>query len=326
MTLEKKIIVKNLDQAERLDIFLSEKTKTSRSQIQKQIKDKQIFINNKAIKKTGAKVRNGDEITINKIKIQKDTEKIETTPEKNNLKKIKIIKDGPDYIVLEKPSGILMHPTEAHEKNTLSDWLVKKYPQIKKVGDNPEQRPGIVHRLDKEASGLIVVAKTQQMFEHLKKQFQNREVEKIYSVLVFGNIDKDNTIIDFDIDRGSDGKMVARPKTDKMKLKNIKKIQTGKTATTEIWKEKEYSRFTLLRVKIHTGRTHQIRVHMLAYGHPVVGDKLYYNKNLYKRNDILLDRLFLHAKKLCFTDLKNKQQSFEIDLPKKLKSYLENLK
>ena len=89
MTLEKKIIVKNLDQAERLDIFLSEKTKTSRSQIQKQIKDKQIFINNKAIKKTGAKVRNGDEITINKIKIQKDTEKIETTPEKNNLKKNK---------------------------------------------------------------------------------------------------------------------------------------------------------------------------------------------------------------------------------------------
>lgn len=113
-----------------------------------------------------------------------------------------------------------------------------------------------------------------------KKTIQKRKVEKIYSVLVYGNLAKDYGMIDFDIDRGEDGRMVSRPKIDKLKLRNVNKIQEGKNALTEYWVEKRYKRFTLLKVKIHTGRTHQIRVHMFAIGHPVVGDKLYVNKKI----------------------------------------------
>jgi len=239
--------------------------------------------------------------------------------------KINIIEETEDYLVVEKPAGVLVHPTLARETDTLVNWLLEKYPNIIKIGEAKE-RSGIVHRLDKEASGLLVLAKTQAMFAHLKKQFQEREVEKEYSVLVYGNLDSDEGQIDFTIDRGKEGRMVARPKTDILKLKNIVKIQLGKEAMTEFWVEKRFARFNLLRVKIHTGRTHQIRVHMLAYNHPVVGDRLYSNKKLVKKSDQELSRLFLHAQKLCFTDLNGDKQCFESKLPDELQNYLAKLK
>ncbi len=238
---------------------------------------------------------------------------------------IKIIVETKDYLVLEKPSGILVHPTQAGEGGTLVEQLLSKYPEIKKVGDSPE-RPGIVHRLDKEASGLLVVARTQKMFKHLKKQFQERTTEKEYLVLVYGQLDKEEGLIDFDIDRGKEGKMVSRPKTNVLKVKNVNKIQPGKEAITEFWVEKKFVRFTLLRVRIHTGRTHQIRVHMFAYNHPVVGDSLYCNKKLIKKSEQILGRLFLHSTKLCFDDLSGDRQCFESLLPKELQTYLNNLK
>lgn len=238
---------------------------------------------------------------------------------------IKIITDKPEYLVIEKLAGILVHPTQAGESNTITEWLIKKYPKIKNIGDSPE-RPGIVHRLDKEASGLLVIAKTQKMFEHLKKQFQTREIEKEYLVLVYGQMSKDEGIIDFEIDRGKDGRMVSRPKINKFKVDKVGKEQPGKEAITEFWVEKKFVRFSLLRVKIHTGRTHQIRVHMFAFTHPVVGDKLYLNRKLIKKSEQKLDRLFLHAIKLCFYDLAGEQQCFESDLPVELSDYLIKLK
>ncbi len=232
---------------------------------------------------------------------------------------------------------MLVHPTQANEKGTLADWLVKKYPEIKNVGDSHSPctpslaegenlRPGIVHRLDKDASGLLVVARNQQMFEHLKRQFQDRAVEKQYLVLVYGKIPSNEGIIDFEIDRGQEGKMVARPKLDKLKIKNVGKEQPGREAITEFWVEKRFSRFTLVSVKIHTGRTHQIRVHFFAYGHPVVGDRLYFNKKLFKKSDKKIERLFLHAEKLCFNDLDGEKKCFESALPEDLQLFLKNLK
>ena len=238
---------------------------------------------------------------------------------------VEVVAETGDYIIINKPAGLLVHPTEAHEKETLVSWLVARYPEIKNVGDNPTQRPGIVHRLDREASGLLVVARTQEMFSILKEQFQNRTIEKIYTVLVYDKFDQPHGIIDFEIDRGKDGRMVSRPKIDKLKLKNVPKIQEGKESLTEYWVEKEFVRFSLLKVKIHTGRMHQIRVHMFACGHPVVGDTLYENKKFIKKKDHSWNRLFLHATSLCFSDLHGVKKCFNTELPQDLQNYVSTL-
>lgn len=236
----------------------------------------------------------------------------------------KIIKEEKDYVVVEKPAGILVHPTQAGEKDTLINFILKKYPEVKKTGDSPE-RPGIVHRLDKEASGLLVVAKTQKMFEHLKKQFQDRTIEKEYLVLVYGKVPDEHRIIDFDIDRGKEGRMVSRPKTNAFSVASAPNVQPGKEAITEYFLEKIIGRFSLLRIRIHTGRTHQIRAHMFAFNHPVVGDRLYCNKKLIKKNEPKLDRLFLHSARLCFVDLAGEKKCFESGLSEELKKYLEDI-
>jgi len=236
----------------------------------------------------------------------------------------KIVQVEKDYVVVEKPAGILVHPTQAGEKDTLIDFVLKKYKEIKKVGDSPE-RPGIAHRLDKEASGLLVIARTQKMFEHLKKQFQARTIEKEYLVLVYGKMSKEHGIIDFAIDRGGEGRMVSRPKTNAFSVATAGKVQPGKEAITEYFLEKTIGRFSLLRVKIHTGRTHQIRAHMFAFNHPVVGDTLYLNRKLVKKNQPKLDRLFLHSARLCFDDLAGEKKCFEGGLPEELKEYLQKL-
>ncbi|PIZ95560.1 MAG: hypothetical protein COX81_00645 [Candidatus Magasanikbacteria bacterium CG_4_10_14_0_2_um_filter_37_12] len=317
----KKITIKEKDANQRLDIFLAEKTKISRSQIQKMIKNRQIKINDLDVKKNGQLLNEKDVIKIAEAEKQKIIIKKEKS---NKLAKVKIIAETDDYLVVEKPSGLLTHPTEAEEKDTLSTFLQKKYPAMKKLPPH-KNRPGIVHRLDKDASGLLVVAKTTKMYNHLKKQFKERTVKKEYSVLVHGIMEKNNGEIDFPIDRGSDGKMVARPIMKETTLKNIKDTQNGKDAFTEFEVEKKYARYSLLNVKISTGRTNQIRVHMLAFNHPVVGDMLYYNKKLNRKKDQDLGRIFLHAKKLSFTDLNGKQQNFKIDLPAELQNFLDKL-
>lgn len=238
---------------------------------------------------------------------------------------VEIIADTSDYLVVNKPSGLLVHPTGKGEADTLADWLIERYPAVAKVGESPE-RPGLVHRLDREASGVMVIAKTPEMFSCLKKQFQNRTVEKEYLVLVHGKIARDDGVIDFVLDRGASGRMAARPKADILTLKGVKHAQAGRAAVTEFFVEKRFVRFTLLRVRIHTGRTHQIRAHMLAYNHPVVGDTLYMNKKLNLKRDRELGRLFLHAHKLCFDDLSDARVCYTASLPQELQSFLSQLK
>ena len=309
---------------ERLDIFLSKKLSVSRSKIQKKIKAEQVLVNNKIIKKGGFNLNFGDQITFEDVEVRKDCPSDKSDEVKKNFK-LEVVKESKDYIVVNKPSGILVHPTQANEKNTLKDLILSKYPDIVGVGGKDE-RPGIVHRLDKEASGLLVVARNDEMFYCLKKQFKNREVEKKYMVLVHGVIESDHGIIDFDIDRGKEGKMVSRPKIDKLKVKNVDKIQEGKEAITEFWVEKRFIQYTFLRVKIHTGRTHQIRVHLFAYCHPVVGDNLYLNNKLNRKLDSSLGRLFLQANFLKFKNLQGEEITNEIDLKDELKEILTRIK
>ncbi len=316
-------IVDEAHNGSRLDLFLSEVSSYSRSHIKKLVEHGYIYIGDVQAKKAGAIVSQGKTI---RLEPETSYEKVrEEEKEDTSLyTKIKVLQETPDYIVVHKPAGLLVHPTEANETITLTAWLLQTYPDIAHVGENTV-RPGIVHRLDKEASGVLVIARTNDMFHHLKQQFKSRSIEKEYSVLVYGTFEKDEDTIDFEIDRGKDGRMVSRPKMKEVTLNTVDDIQPGKEARTDFKVDKRFGRFSLLSVRIHSGRTHQIRVHMFACNHPVVGDTLYFNKNLLKKNETKLGRLFLHAKKLCFENLSGETHCFESPLPEELQHYLDSL-
>jgi 23S rRNA pseudouridine1911/1915/1917 synthase len=223
----------------------------------------------------------------------------------------RVIYENNDFLVIDKPSGLEVAAEIKKDEPTLVDWLVEKYPTVAKVGGDPV-RPGIIHRLDKSASGLLAVAKTQAVFDNLIKQFEERKIKKEYTVLVHGQVSKDEGTIDFPIARAKSGRFAALPLGS----------EKGRVAITEYEVIKRFRNFTLLKVKIRTGRTHQIRVHLRAIDHSVVGDKLYKQKKIKK---IILERLFLHASKLGFYNLAGEWKEFEIGLPVELKEFLKTL-
>jgi 23S rRNA pseudouridine1911/1915/1917 synthase len=309
--------------SERLDKFLTgQLTDFSRSQIQKLAKRGGITANGKTVS-SHYNLKEGDEI---KIALAPAAEaEINVLKEKKSFSFPEIVAETDEYLVINKPAGLIMHGADSFKGESLAEMLVKKYPQIKKVGEDPE-RPGIVHRLDKEASGLVVIAKQQDAFDNLKSQFKKRTMEKEYTALVFGRTSKDEDKILFPIKRASDGsKMAALPITDREE-ENVNK-PGARSAITEFKVIKKFINYTLLKVKIKTGRTHQIRVHMLSYGHPLVGDDLYSTKNTRERNKKLnLGRIFLVADKLSFFDLAGDRQTFTVELPGELEEVLERVK
>ncbi len=219
----------------------------------------------------------------------------------------KIIYEDKDVLVINKPAGLLVHKITAHTTSkTLVDWLIKKYPAIKKVGDDPENRPGIVHRLDKETSGVMIVAKNPQAFEFLKGQFKARKVRKVYVALTWGQFEMRSGIIEkpIGIKSGTLKRTVKIDATTKM----IKEARTVYRVAQEA------GPYSLLEVEPLTGRTHQIRVHLAAAHHPVVGDRLYSQRALPKG----LKRLFLHARELEITLPSLVRKSFSVPLPKEL--------
>lgn len=307
----------------RLDKFLVAYLKDkSRSEIQKMVRSKVVTVNNKIVLphyflKEGDKIKITDEKTAEKI-IKKTGTKI---PKKRS--KLAVVKETDDYLIVNKPAGLLVHTTEKNQTEpTLVDAVLKDYPKISKVGEDPD-RPGIVHRLDKDVSGLMIIAKNQDFFDFIKDQFQNRKIKKIYTALVHGQIEKESDQINFPIKRSISGhKMSALPCTIKGE-----RNPEGKTAITEFEIIKRFINYTLLRVRIKTGRTHQIRAHLSAYGHPVVGDALYgTSKTRIKDKKLDLGRIFLVSTELSFVDLGREKQEFNIKLPKELKIILEKIK
>lgn len=255
---------------------------------------------------------------------------------------IRIIEDNENYLIIDKPAGLIVHGGNSIKEPTLTDWLVEKYPQLKNVGEDPV-RPAIVHRLDKEASGLMIIPKNNSAFEYYKEQFKSRKMEKEYLAMVFGSLDKDQDTIDFPIKRSSQGhKMACIPKTNKnidgqedldeekisnRALGNVRALEKSRQAITEYSIIKRLINYTLIKVKIKTGRTHQIRVHFSAYGHPLVGDKLYGNKKTrIKNSKINLNRIFLMSSRLGFIDQSGEKKEFSIDLSPDLQEALEKLK
>ncbi len=335
-----KFTIEAEDNNKRLDIFLVEKLEVSRSQAQKIISENLILVNDKLPAKSGVQLKTGHVVIVTEktAKAKKAVAKEKATASSSAQIKLepKIIAETADFVVIEKPSGLLTHPTMAGETVSVANWAAKKYPSIKKVGDHVPRgihgklakniRPGIVHRLDKEASGLLVVARTQKMFNHLKEQFKNRTVEKEYYALVHDQVAKDWEILNFPIARSeTSDRMAARPISPSYQ-EGVGGVAAGeKEAKTEFIVEKRFVNFTLLRVTLHTGRMHQIRVHLLAYNHPLVGDPLYFQKKRKRAWDEKLGRLFLHSTKLSFTDLGGNKQTFESPLPDELQEFLKTL-
>ncbi len=309
------VITINLQsQGRRLDKFLTEHLSLSRSQIQKMIKSGQVLIDQKPAA-VHHFLKLNDKIEIQEKKIGVQEKKTKKQKEKPNrlFSQIKIIAEEPDFLILEKPAGLLVHPTETSKSGTLADWLIAKYPPLAKIGEDP-LRPAIVHRLDKDVSGLMLIPKTQDSFDYFKQQFKLHNIIKKYLALVSGTVVKDEEIINFPISRSRTkrGLFAAHPHNHE-----------GKKAITKFNVSKRFRNYTLLEVQILTGRTHQIRVHLLAHGHPVAGDKLY-NGRLKTKNG--LDRIFLHATELEFIDPAGKQWRFKSRLPKKLADFIKKLK
>lgn len=231
---------------------------------------------------------------------------------------IQIIYEDKNFLAINKPAGLLVHSariakTKVSDKqeSTVVSWLIKNYPEIKKVGDDPEYRPGIVHRLDKDTSGVLLVAKNQEYFEYLKNLFQSHKVKKIYNALVYGKLEEKRGII---------------TKPISIKKGSIKRtVHAGKMtkeAITEYKLLKEYRKdgqiFSFVEVIPRTGRTHQIRIHMSATRHPIVGDLLYGPKS----NPLNLRRQFLHARSIEFITMDGMALKLEAELPEDLENVL----
>ena len=334
MTLNTTIIPPE-SQDQRLDKFLTEQMpETSRNQIKKIILDDLILVNNKKAS-VHQFLKAGDVIKILEKTILPEPEKkvsekknLPSTTDRKIFKKIKIIEDNDDFLIIEKPSGLLVHPTTKNETNTLVDWLLEKYPELRNIGEDP-QRPAIVHRLDKDVSGLMLIPKSQKSFDYFKQLFKLRNITKKYTALVYGEVRRDEDEITFPIGRSINkkGLFAAKPKVNKEENPpSLGFGEASKHAHTIFHIIQKFKNYTLLEVQILTGRTHQIRVHLLAYGNPIVGDQLYLAKN---RNFKVLnnksDRIFLHASNLSFMGEDGKKWEFESKMPKPMADFLTKL-
>lgn len=312
----------------RLDVFLhSQYLDFSRAWIQKLIKKGNASVNPALARKSGTSSKN---IVAYKLKAGDVIEftpelppEISLEPDKSLSDKIEIIFEDEDFIVINKPPGISVHPSSSETKGTVVNWLIYHFPKIKSVGDSLENgniRPGIVHRLDKETSGVMAIAKNQKAFLLLKKQFQAHTVTKKYVALVNGSPKEDSGKIDFNI---------ARSKTDPTKNVATKSKNEGRYALTYWEVIKRYPDHTLLEIAPKTGRMHQIRVHLKSIGLPVVGDKKYmpdgWRDGAKSKNPKNLGRMFLHAEYLSFKNTNGEKMSFSAPLPNDLANCLHNL-
>ena len=297
----------------RLDKFLAENVDgTSRSKMQKMIKDGEVLVNEKRVKGSYV-LKESDIVTVGDIS-KKD---VELKPEKMGLE---VLYEDEAALVINKPAGMVVHPSDDGKNltGTVANAVVDK---VRFKGQ--KLRPGIVHRLDKETSGALIVAKTEDAYENLVDQFKNRKVEKIYKALVLGIPKEKEGIIKSPIGR-------AIKDRKKMRVSNI---EEGREAITEYktinkYKIDEYT-LGLLDVGLKTGRTHQIRVHMSAISHPVVGDTGYGNKKVNKlmKEKFGLKRQFLHAYKIKFNSPgTGKMVSVKSELPDELKTILLSLR
>ena len=298
---------------ERLDSFLAARVEGwSRARLHRLIEDADVLINGETAKPS-YRVRPADEIEIELTPSPSESFVPENIP-------IDVVYEDQDLIVINKPAGIVVHPAAGNPRGTLANALAFHFQQLSTAGG--VARPGIVHRLDKGTSGLMVVAKTEFAHEDLSNQFRAREVFKSYMALVHGQVEKRKGEID---------QPIARDPRNRIRMAVVR---AGRPALS-IYKVREsFDRFTLLDVELKTGRTHQIRVHLASIKHPVVGDDVYgagRDKTIadveIKRSVAKLSRQFLHAAQLGFRQpTTHKSLKFTSALPTDLESLLELIK
>jgi 23S rRNA pseudouridine1911/1915/1917 synthase len=295
---------------ERLDRYLADAVPgLSRSQAQRLIDDGHVRVEGRQAKANLA-LKGGDVIHVTLPEPQPTTAAAEDIP-------LPVLYEDPDIVVVDKPAGMVVHPAAGHSSGTLVNALLHHVDDLSGVGG--ELRPGIVHRLDKGTSGVMVVAKHDAAHEALAAQFHDRHVEKEYVALVWGVVQAGRRI---DLPIGRDP-------NDRQKMSA--RARRARSAVTRITKADHLRGVTLCHVAIHTGRTHQIRVHLSAIGHPVVGDATYGGVKPRVAQDLRpvlrLDRPFLHAARLAFTHpTDGRSLSFEAPLPDDLQSVLDELR
>ncbi len=317
-----KLIVNNSENETRIDQFLTKKKKElSRTRVKKLILNKNLKINNLIIKDPSKKISIGDKII---FEIPE--------PKKVSLKpydyKLDIVYKDEDLIVINKLSGIAMHPSVGNYDNTIVNALMNfDNKKLSNIGD--ELRPGIVHRIDKDTSGLIVIAKNNLSHEDLSNQFASHSIVRVYQALIWGKLRPQHGKIETLITRSL--------KNRQMMAVGISKGKKAVTRykTLEIFENDKIPTFSLIECRLETGRTHQIRVHMSYKGNNILGDKKYKKKfKKFKNIDpkleqsiLKLDRQFLHAKVIGFIHPKTKKYlEFSSNLPKNLNDILKKLR
>ncbi len=320
-----KILSTSSDKGKRIDIFLSEKLKeTTRSNIKKLINQKKVTVNNIIVDAQSKKIKDNDEINLT---FHEDINK-KIMPFK---KKLEIVYEDRDLMIINKPQGMVVHPGAGNKNNTLVNVLVGKYK--KKLSNlSGSTRPGIVHRIDKDTSGLLVVAKNNFTHADLGRQFSEHSIKRKYIALIWGVLRPLKGTIETFITRSKKNRQLMT--TDEFKGKKA----ITKYSIIKVFNKKDIPKISLIEFELKTGRTHQIRVHMIYKGTSLLGDQKYRKKNIkFKKIDTTFEKILnsfkgqvLHASTLGFDHPKSlKKIEFKTKLPlkfKKLVDYLESLK
>jgi len=292
-------VISDIQQGRRLDVVLAETTKPleSRANIQRSIRAGLISIDGITTTRSSTKVISGQII---RVKPPKDYLAPAITPSELNLN---IVFEDDDIAIIDKPSGMVVHSGAGHLTDTMADAAVTRWPKISSVGDT--DRPGIVHRLDRDTSGLLIIALNPTAYNNLTLMIKKHEIERIYTALVHGHPKSSTGTIDAPIGRDPHHRTRQAVNED------------GRPALTHYEVIREIGQFSFIKVRLETGRMHQIRVHMTAIGHPIAGDQTYG-----KRQGIAnLSRQFLHASKLTFNHpISSEKISVTSKLPDDLQS------
>ncbi len=307
--IERQIVVVLDVKGERIDKALADSiSELSRAQFQRLIKNGLVTISGKPVK-AGQRVEGGECVQV----ILPPTSPAELEPESIPLD---IRYEDEDLILVNKPAGIVVHPAAGHDYGTLVNAILAHSPDLAGIGG--ERRPGVVHRLDKDTSGLILFAKNDRALRYLQRQFKEHHVGKVYLALINGRFANHEILIDAPIGR------------DPRNRKRMAVIPPGSSAQsrpaqTRVKRVRDFDGLTLVECRPLTGRTHQIRVHLAYIGHPIVGDSIYGQR----KQTFPIERQFLHASKLTFRRPSDQQElSFSAELPEELQTvllYLEGL-
>lgn len=299
--MEELLITENLV-GKRLDeVLVLAEAAPSRSKAKTMIEDSEVLVNNKA-QKPSYNVTVADRITYKKY----TNKPLEATPQNIELD---VVYEDDDILIINKPRGLIVHPGNGHQDGTIVNALTYRYKDMK-VGDDP-LRPGIVHRIDKDTSGLLAIAKNDKAFASLTSQLKDHSMHREYYALVMGSFKEEG------------GKIVAPLARDPKNPLKYKVDLSGKEAITYFEVKERFARYSLLSCRLLTGRTHQIRVHMEYIGHPIVGDPLYGSNNC----NLFKDGQLLHAYKLILRHpTTDEEMTFTAEIPQDFSDVLNSLR